>query len=73
MPIYIYETIPVAGEEATHHEIEQTETAEALTAHPESGLAIRRVIVDGAPLTKQESCCGDDEEDSCCGGSSDCC
>jgi hypothetical protein len=73
MPIYIYETIPVGGEEATHHEIEQNETAEALATHPDSGLAIRRVIVDGAPLTKQESCCGDDEEDSCCGGSSDCC
>lgn len=73
MPTYLYETIPVAGEEATHHEIEQSEAAEALTIHPDSKLPIRRVIVDGAPLIKQDDCCGDDEDDSCCGGSSSCC
>ena len=73
MPIYIYESIPAAGEKPSHYEIEQSEPAEALTNHPDSGIAIRRVIVDGTPLTKQEGCCDDDEDDSCCGESSSCC
>jgi len=73
MPTYIYETIPAAGEAVTHHEIEQAEDAAALETHPDSGLPIRRVIVDGVPLIKEEGCCDDDEDDSCCGGSSKCC
>ncbi|MGC1481958.1 MAG: hypothetical protein WA771_15770 [Chthoniobacterales bacterium] len=72
MPTYIYESIAAAGEKPNHYEIEQSETAEAITNHPDSGMPIRRVIVDGSPLTKQESCC-DDEDDSCCGESSSCC
>ena len=71
MATYIYETIPASEcEELTHYEIEQNDDEAALAHHPKEGTAIRRVIVDGAPLIKQEDCCEGDD-DSCCGSS--CC
>ena len=72
MTTYIYETIQTSeSEELTYYEIEQDDDDAPLTRHPEVGIAIRRVIVDGAPLTKREDCCAGDD-DSCC-GSSGCC
>lgn len=70
MPKFVYETVPSAdGEKPDFFEIEQAEGAEALTTHPETGVAIKRVVVAGAGelSTKAE---GDDD---CCCGPSGCC
>lgn len=46
--IYLYETLVTeAGEEAVHFEIEQGVNDLPLTKHPETGVAIRRVILGG--------------------------
>ena len=46
MPIYVYETIPDnPGEEPKYHEINQSETDDPLTVHPETGESIRRVVL----------------------------
>lgn len=68
MPTYIYETIVETVSESccsdpTYCEIEQSEHEQPLSKHPDTGVTIKRVIIDGKPLMKQEdggnSCCGD--------------
>jgi hypothetical protein len=45
---YLYETIPsLEGEEVKRYEIQQSMHDLALTVHPETGEAIRRVILGG--------------------------
>lgn len=48
MATYIYETIPQEpGEEPVRFEIQQSMRDDALTAHPETGVPVRRVITGG--------------------------
>ncbi|MBN8524628.1 MAG: zinc ribbon domain-containing protein [Planctomycetes bacterium] len=48
MPTYEYETIPQkAGQSPVRFELYQPITAKALTAHPETGEPVRRVISGG--------------------------
>ncbi|WP_075081373.1 arsenical pump-driving ATPase [Terrimicrobium sacchariphilum] len=60
MKTYIYETLPSGCcETPKHYEIKQEEAAPALTRHPETGEAIRRVMIGDQPLAKASSeCCG---------------
>ena len=72
MPTYIYETIVETVSESccsdpTYCEIEQSEHEQPLSKHPDTGVTIKRVIIDGKPLTKQE-----DEGSSCCGDTGCC-
>jgi predicted nucleic acid-binding Zn ribbon protein len=50
MPTYVYETIPPAGEEPVRFEIEQRMSEPALTAHPDTGETVRRVVTGGAGI-----------------------
>ncbi|TVP80344.1 MAG: zinc ribbon domain-containing protein [Puniceicoccaceae bacterium] len=61
MATYVYETIPTDKTEAPKlYEIEQSMKEPALTKHPETGEAIRRVILGGyglmTPKKGDESC-----------------
>ena len=48
MATYTYETIPTkAGQKVRRYEIQQPMKDDALTHHPETGEAIRRVITGG--------------------------
>jgi len=69
MPTYIYETIPAGCcEDPKHYEIEQEADAAPLTLHPETGENIRRVVLGGTELVKE-----DGEGGSCCCGPGECC
>lgn len=71
MPTYVYETIPVAGDgrEPQVFEHRQSIHDEPLTAHPETGQPVRRVITGGigilgaspksapAPASPSGGCC----------------
>lgn len=53
MTTYVYETIPVKkGENVRHFEIKQSMKDNALTKHPETGEAIRRVVLGGYGVLK---------------------
>ena len=66
MPTYIYETIPESCcADPKHYEIIQPDSEAPLTRHPETGEAIKRVILGGIELVKRE-------EDSCCSGTGCC-
>lgn len=69
MAIYVYETMPSEGQPVRTYEIRQSMKDPALTKHPETGEAIRRVITGGlgimtsakggAPAPRPSShCCG---------------
>lgn len=66
MATYIYETIPqVEGEKPRRFEIKQSMKDAPLTKHPDTGEAVRRVIVGGAgfmgmstPAPKSMGGCG---------------
>ncbi|MFZ4643027.1 MAG: FmdB family zinc ribbon protein [Phycisphaerales bacterium] len=45
MPTYLYCVVLPDGNDGEHFEVFQTMSEDALTAHPESGLPIRRVPV----------------------------
>lgn len=48
MPTYIYETIPQNDvEQPKRFEVRQSMSDKALTHHPDTGTAVRRVIVGG--------------------------
>jgi predicted nucleic acid-binding Zn ribbon protein len=48
MTTYVYETIPQQdGEQPRYYEIKQRMSDSALTKHPETGEAIRRVVLGG--------------------------
>ncbi len=72
MTTYVYETIPQApGVKPSYFEIKQSMNDQPLTVHPETGEAIRRVILGGFGILssrnsgKQQSSSGG----GCCGGS----
>lgn len=44
MPIYVYETIPADGGETTRFEVMQRMSEPALSEHPQTGEAVRRII-----------------------------
>lgn len=51
MAIYVYETIPQGGgDKVRTYEIRQSMSDAALTKHPETGEAIRRVITGGTGI-----------------------
>ncbi len=51
MATYVYETIPQKpGEPATQFELQQSMRDAALTAHPETGVPVRRIITGGYGL-----------------------
>jgi predicted nucleic acid-binding Zn ribbon protein len=53
MTTYIYETIPTKkGEKVRHYEMKQSMKDDALSSHPETGEAIRRVVVGGYGILK---------------------
>lgn len=55
MATYVYQTIPArAGEEPRRYEIVQSMKDAALTHHPETGEPIKRVILGGYGVTKNE-------------------
>jgi predicted nucleic acid-binding Zn ribbon protein len=54
MATYIYETIPEKkGQKPRRFEIEQKMTDPPLTADPETGLPVRRVITGGSGLVSR--------------------
>jgi predicted nucleic acid-binding Zn ribbon protein len=57
MPTYLYETLPASPDEVIERfEVKQSFAEPALTAHPETGAPVRRVISGGIGLmTKSES------------------
>ncbi|HBR93971.1 MAG TPA: hypothetical protein DEA90_07375 [Opitutae bacterium] len=71
MATYIYETIPAKeGEAPIQFELQQSMKDAPLTAHPETGVPVRRLISGGLGFTgsaKPESSAG-----SCCSGSCGC-
>ena len=75
MTTYVYETIPQKpGEKPRYFEIKQAMSDQPLTKHPESGVAIRRVVLGGyGVLSSSPKKSGKGpEESSCCGGSGCC-
>lgn len=74
MTTYVYETIPAQpGQKPRYFEIKQPMTDAPLTKHPETGEAIRRVVLGGfgllsskAPASASGSSCGC-APGSCCG------
>lgn len=69
MPTYLYETIPVDGEEPRHYEIQQSMHDPVLERHPETGEPIRRVILGGYGLIEK----GKGSSGGCGCGPSGCC
>ncbi len=56
MTTYVYETIPSKkGEKPRRYEIRQSMKDSALTKHPETGEAIRRVVTGGYGVLKSGS------------------
>lgn len=47
MPIYVYETLPVAGKKTRRFELKQSMREQPLTHDPETGEPVRRVITGG--------------------------
>jgi predicted nucleic acid-binding Zn ribbon protein len=70
MTTYVYETVPKKGEKPRYYEIKQSMKDDPLTAHPETGEPIRRVVLGGygtlsskgstksGPSSGSGSCCG---------------
>lgn len=50
MPTYVYETLPGKGKRVRRFEIWQSMKDATLTQHPETGEAVRRIIVGGSDL-----------------------
>jgi len=71
MTTYVYETIPSnPGEKPRLFEIQQKMTEAPLALHPETGERIRRVILGGYGLIKQDA---KSSGGSCCTPGSGCC
>jgi predicted nucleic acid-binding Zn ribbon protein len=66
---YLYETIPLrAGDQPRHYEIQQSMNDAPLTRHPQTGEAIRRVILGGWGLVTSKSASGSPSQGGCgCG------
>jgi len=70
---YLYETIPLrAGDQPRHYEIQQGMNDAPLTRHPQTGEAIRRVILGGWGVFTAKSG-GDSKAGDCGCGPSGCC
>lgn len=76
MTTYVYETIPQkAGEKPRYFEIKQNMSDQPFTQHPESGEAIRRVMLGGYGVlssSAKKSSASADTGGGCCGGTSCC-
>lgn len=76
MAVYVYETIPSReGEAVRTYEIRQSMKDAALTRHPETGEAIRRVITGGLGVmtsAKGGSAPRPTSGGACCGGGRGC-
>jgi len=76
MTTYVYETIPAhEGEQPRQYEIRQSMKDAPLTAHPETGEPIRRVIKGGFGLMTKapaSSAPAAPRAHSCCGPSCGC-
>ena len=71
MTTYVYETIPTnESEEPRLFEIQQSMQDAPLTTHPETGEPVRRVILGGYGLMKENS---SQSEDGDCGPGCGCC
>lgn len=67
MTTYVYETIPQNdGEEPKFYEIQQSMNDDALTEHPETGEAIRRVILGGVGVLEKKASSDSDCGPGCC-------
>lgn len=70
MPIYVYESIPqTAGEPTEYFEFEQRMTDEPFTAHPETGVPLRRIFRGGFSVGRRSP----EDSQGCCGSVSGCC
>jgi predicted nucleic acid-binding Zn ribbon protein len=69
MKTYIYETTGCC-DDLKYYEIRQQENEAPLTAHPETGEAIKRVVLGGRELVKDDHSHG---SGSCGCGTSGCC
>lgn len=76
MTTYVYETIPQkAGTKPRYFEIKQNMSDQPLTRHPESGEAIRRVVLGGYGVlssSAKKSSAPADTDGRCCGGTGCC-
>lgn len=75
MTTYVYETIPQKpGEKPRYFEIKQAMSDQPLTKHPDSGEAIRRVVLGGYGVlsSAQKKSAKSPEDRPCCGGSGCC-
>ncbi|MDQ8188376.1 zinc ribbon domain-containing protein [Pelagicoccus sp. SDUM812002] len=69
MATYVYETIPQSNEEKPERfEIQQSMKDDALTAHPETGKPIKRVIVGGYGFTMSGNAPSPSSGGHACGG-----
>lgn len=75
MTTYVYETIPQKPDEKPRYfEIKQAMNDKPLTKHPDSGEAIRRVVLGGYGVlsSAQKKSGKGPEAGSCCGGTGCC-
>ncbi len=74
MTTYVYETIPQKpGEKPRLFEIKQTMSDQPLTKHPESGEAIRRVVLGSyGVLSSAQKKSTANTGSECCGGTGCC-
>lgn len=73
MTTYVYETIPSkAGEKPRYFEIKQNMNAAPLKKHPETGEAIRRVVLGGFGVRSSGTPATSDSGGGCSGGSGCC-
>ena len=73
MTTYVYETIPsTPGDKPRYFEIKQSIKDAPLTAHPETGETIRRVVLGGIGLIKKGET-GGSQSGTCGCGPSGCC
>jgi len=75
MTTYVYETIPQKpGEKPRYFEIKQNMSDQPLTEHPDSGAAIRRVVLGGFGVLKSDKSAAKpfDKDGGCCGASGCC-
>lgn len=71
---YLYETIPSReGETVRQYEIKQAATDAPLTRHPETGEAIRRVILGGWGLVTGKKDGRTESQGTCGCGPTGCC
>lgn len=73
MTTYVYETIPSkGGQKPRYYEIKQGMNEKPLTRHPETGEAIRRVVLGGFGLLSSRVPADSASGGGCCGGAGCC-